>query len=58
VLLGVDGVVVVGHGASTPAGVASCVGTAVQAVREGLVPSVAGALSDLLDRTRGVEAAT
>lgn len=58
VLLGVDGVVVVGHGASTPAGVASCVGTAVQAVREGLVPSIAGALSDLLDRTRGVEVAT
>jgi glycerol-3-phosphate acyltransferase PlsX len=52
VLLGVDGVVVVGHGASTPAGVASCVGTAVQAVREGLVPSIAGALSDLLDRTK------
>jgi glycerol-3-phosphate acyltransferase PlsX len=58
VLLGVDGVVVVGHGASTPAGVASCVGTAVQAVREGLVPSIAGALSDLLDRTRGLEVAT
>ena len=52
VLLGVDGVVVVGHGASTPEGVASCVGTAVQAVREGLVPSIAGALSDLLDRTK------
>jgi glycerol-3-phosphate acyltransferase PlsX len=52
VLLGVDGVVVVGHGASTPAGVASCVGTAVQAVREGLVPSIASALSDLLDRTK------
>jgi glycerol-3-phosphate acyltransferase PlsX len=52
VLLGVDGVVVVGHGASTPEGVASCVGTAVQAVREGLVPSIARALSDLLDRTR------
>ena len=52
VLLGVDGVVVVGHGASTPQGVASCVDTAVQAVREGLVPSIAQALSDLLDRTK------
>ena len=52
VLLGVDGVVVVGHGASTPQGVASCVGTAAQAVREGLVPRIAGALSDLLDRSR------
>jgi glycerol-3-phosphate acyltransferase PlsX len=52
VLLGVDGVVVVGHGASTPRGVASCVGTAVQAVREGLVPRIGTALSDLLDRSR------
>ena len=52
VLLGVKGVVVVGHGASTPQGVASCVGTAVQAVREGLVDRVGGALGELLDRTR------
>jgi glycerol-3-phosphate acyltransferase PlsX len=52
VLLGVDGVVVVGHGASTPRGVASCVGTAVQAVREGLVPRIGTALSALLDRSR------
>ena len=52
VLLGVKGVVVVGHGASTPQGVASCVRTAVQAVREGLVDSIGTALSDLLDRTR------
>ena len=51
-LLGVDGVVVVGHGASTPEGVASCVRVAVQAAREGLVPQIASALSDLLDRTR------
>jgi glycerol-3-phosphate acyltransferase PlsX len=52
VLLGVKGVVVVGHGASTPQGVASCVRTAVQAVREGLVDSIGTALGDLLDRTR------
>ena len=51
VLLGVDGVVVVGHGASTPAGVASCIGTAVQAVREGLVARIGDAITDLLERT-------
>ena len=56
VLLGVKGVVVVGHGASTPQGVASCVGTAVQAVREGLVDRIGGALGDLLDRTRAADA--
>lgn len=56
VLLGVGGVVVVGHGASTPEGVASCVRVAVQASREGLVPRIAVALSDLLDRTRAAEA--
>ena len=58
VLLGVGGVVVVGHGASTPEGVASCVRVAVQAAREGLVPRIATALSDLLDASRaaGVEA--
>jgi glycerol-3-phosphate acyltransferase PlsX len=56
VLLGVDGVVVVGHGASTPQGVASCLGTAVQAVHEGLVPRIAASLSDLHDRTRALPA--
>lgn len=57
VLLGVGGVVVVGHGASTPTGVASCVGTAVQAVQEGLVPKIAQALADLVERG-AVEVAT
>ena len=52
VLLGVKGVVVVGHGASTPQGVQSCVRVAAQAARDGLVPRIATALSDLLDRTR------
>ncbi len=47
VLLGVDGVCVVGHGASSPRAVASCVGVAVQSVREGLVPRVAAALAQL-----------
>jgi glycerol-3-phosphate acyltransferase PlsX len=50
VLLGVGGVVVVGHGASSPRAVASCVGVAVQAVREGLVASIA---RDLSDQTEG-----
>ena len=52
VLLGVGGVVVVGHGASTPRGVESCIRVAVQAVREALLPRITEALSDLLDRTR------
>jgi fatty acid/phospholipid biosynthesis enzyme len=43
---------VVGHGASTPQGVASCLRTAVQAVEEGLVPRIAASLSELHDRTR------
>jgi glycerol-3-phosphate acyltransferase PlsX len=47
VLLGVHGVVVVGHGASSPRAVASCVAVAAQSAREGLVPRVAAALSDL-----------
>jgi glycerol-3-phosphate acyltransferase PlsX len=50
VLLGVEGVVVVGHGASTPQGVASCVRTAAQSAGDGLVPRIAAALSELLDR--------
>ena len=50
VLLGVDGVVVVGHGASSPRAVASCVRVAVQAVREGLVPRTRELLEQLRDR--------
>ena len=56
VLLGVKGVVVVGHGASTPRGVQSCVRVAVQAAREGLVPRISEALSALLDRTTAATA--
>jgi glycerol-3-phosphate acyltransferase PlsX len=52
VLLGVDGVVVVGHGASSARAVASCVGVAVQAVREGLVPKTKQALAELVGRSR------
>ena len=56
VLLGVRGVVVVGHGSSSPRAVASCVLVAAQAAREGLVPRIAESLSDLLDRSRAVAA--
>ncbi len=51
-LLGVDGVAVVGHGASSPRAVASCVGLAARAVREGLVPRVGAAIADLVARRR------
>ena len=54
-LLGVRGVCVVGHGASSPQAVASCVGLAVQAVREGLVPRTAQALADLVAQRATVE---
>lgn len=47
VLLGVDGVVVVGHGASSPRAVASCVRVAAQAVQQGLVPRTRAALEQL-----------
>lgn len=52
VLLGVDGVAVVGHGASSPRAVGSCVAVAVSAVRAGLVPRVAEGLADLVARRR------
>ena len=47
VLLGVKGVVVVGHGASSPEGVASCVRVAAQASAEGVVPRIAASLQAL-----------
>ncbi len=50
VMLGVNGVCVVGHGSSSPRAVASCVRVAAQAAREGLVPKVAAALADLVER--------
>lgn len=48
VLLGVDGVSVVGHGASSPQAVAACVRVAAQAVREGLVPLLRASLAALV----------
>ena len=50
VLLGVKGVCVVGHGASSPRAVASCLAVAAQAATEGLVPATEAALADLLER--------
>ena len=50
VLLGVDGVVVVGHGASSARAVASGIAVASQAARDGLVPRIAQALADLAER--------
>jgi phosphate acyltransferase len=47
VLLGVRGVVVVGHGASSARGVASCVRVAADAARDGLLPRTAAALEAL-----------
>ncbi|HEX4430010.1 MAG TPA: phosphate starvation-inducible protein PhoH [Frankiaceae bacterium] len=52
VLLGVNGVVVVGHGSSSPAAVASCIGAAASAAREGLVPRLTDALAALIAHRR------
>lgn len=53
-LLGVDGVCVVGHGAASPRAIATCIGVAAQAARDGLVPKVAAALGDLVERRAAV----
>jgi glycerol-3-phosphate acyltransferase PlsX len=53
VLLGVKGVVVIGHGASRPGGVATCLQIAGQAVREGLVERTAAALAELVGSAAG-----
>ena len=58
VLLGVDGVCVVGHGAAGPRAVASCIAVAAQAARDGLVPQVAQALAALHARRTPSLAAT
>jgi glycerol-3-phosphate acyltransferase PlsX len=57
VLLGVKGVVVVGHGASSPRAVASCVAAAVQAVHERLVDELATAMSARTDTVDPAEGA-
>lgn len=52
VLLGVDGVAVIGHGASGPRAVATCVTLAADVARDRLVPRVAQAVADLVVRHR------
>jgi len=47
VVLGVPGTVVIGHGASDPRAVASCIRLAAHAVRERLVPRVTEAMAQL-----------
>ncbi|TLM79470.1 MAG: phosphate acyltransferase PlsX [Actinobacteria bacterium] len=45
-LLGVDGVLIIGHGGSGPAAVAAACGVAARAVRGGLVPAIARAVAN------------
>ena len=52
VLLGVDGVVVIGHGASTPRAISSCIGLAGQVAEQGLVARTADTLADLVANRR------
>jgi glycerol-3-phosphate acyltransferase PlsX len=51
-LLGVDGVAVLGHGSSTARAVASCVGLAADAVADGLLPRLRATLEALVARRR------
>jgi glycerol-3-phosphate acyltransferase PlsX len=51
-LLGVDGVVVVGHGSASANAVAACIGAAARAVRDGLVPRLAEMMEALIRRRR------
>ncbi len=52
VLLGVNGVVVVGHGSSSATAVSACIGGAAEAVREGLVPRLTETMAGLMARRR------
>lgn len=51
-LLGVNGVAVLGHGGSSPRAVASCIETAADAVSHGLLPRLTESLTDLVRRRR------
>ena len=51
-LLGVNGIAVLGHGGSSARAVASCVVTAADAVEAGLVGSLTRTLTDLVNRRR------
>jgi glycerol-3-phosphate acyltransferase PlsX len=52
ILLGVDGVAVVGHGSSSPAAVAACIEMAADASHAGLVPLLREALETLIANRR------
>jgi glycerol-3-phosphate acyltransferase PlsX len=52
ILLGVDGVAVVGHGASSPQAIESCILAAARAAADGVVFSVAASLAELIARRR------
>ena len=52
ILLGVDGVAVVGHGSSSPEAVAACIEMAADASRDGLVPLLREALETLISSRR------
>jgi glycerol-3-phosphate acyltransferase PlsX len=52
ILLGVDGVSVVGHGSSSPEAVAACIEMAADAARAGLVPLLRHALEQLVASRR------
>jgi glycerol-3-phosphate acyltransferase PlsX len=55
-LLGVDGVVVVGHGASSPGAVAACIAQAATVVREGVLPRLSDSLAGMVARRSQVPA--
>lgn len=57
-LLGVDGVVVVGHGGSSPAAVAACIRLAADAVRDGSQPALRTALAGLVAQPATLAEAT
>ncbi len=52
VLLGVNGIVVVGHGSASPEAVASCIGIAARAADEGLMPRLTEVMTGLIERRR------
>jgi glycerol-3-phosphate acyltransferase PlsX len=51
-LLGVNGVVVVGHDSASPSAVAACIGAAASAVTDGLVPRLTSAMAALVAHRR------
>jgi glycerol-3-phosphate acyltransferase PlsX len=54
ILLGVDGVAVIGHGDASPRAVAAAVGIAADAVQNALLPRLTETLTDLVARRRAL----